>query len=384
MALTLVGTASGIGTGASYSVDLSLVSIQQGDIVVVSTGFGSTTSSAPTCSGNNSGAYTGAGAHAYADDAQDTNYRMFYKVQGATPDTSLTIGRQNNAAYGGGAAVQVWRGVDTSTPLDVTGTPATTTNSPRGNPPSVTPTTSGAVVIAGGAGTQGTGGSAITVPSGMSDGVTAFCDGTTSDVCAWIASAAWTSGAYDPPAWTDGAGSSSNSAAAQTIAIRPSKSIAADAGSFTLTGAAASLECGRRLASDAGAFTFTGAAASLVYGRPIAADAGSFALTGGDAGLRVTRTLAFDSGSFALTGGDVALVYGRFVAANAGSFTAAGGDVTLGYSGDDVVTAWTVFEVPHPITGWIDYERPRPVTEWTAMAIAPPVSGWVDYRITDD
>ncbi len=362
MALTLVGTAWGEGTGASYSVDLSSISIQQGDVVVVSTGFGSTTSSAPTCSGNNSGAYTGAGAHAYANDTVDTNYRMFYKVQGATPDTSLTIGRQNNAAYGGGAAVQVWRGVDISTPLDATGTPATSVNTSRGDPPSVTPTTPGAIIVAGGAGNQGASGSAFTVPSGLSNSVSDLSDGTTSDVGVWIASAAWTSGAYNPPAWTGGIDSTSLSAAAQTIALRPSKFIAADAGAFTFTGAAASLEYGRRVSADAGAFTFTGAAASLEYGRRVAADAGSFSLTGTDASL----------------------IHGYILTAGAGSFVLTGPSIVFAYSGDDITSDWAVFEVPHPVTGWIDYEKPRPVTEWTAMSIAAPVSGWTNYRITDD
>lgn len=220
--LTLVGTASGTGTGTSYSVDLSSISIQQGDIVVVSTGFGGSVGSGTSCSGNNSGAYTGAGAQAFANDTRDTYYRMFYAVQGASPDTSLTIGRGSYSSFGGAAAVQVWRGVDTSTPLDVTGTPSTTTNGSRGDPPSVTPTTSGAVVIAGGAGTQvDTGGSAFTVPSGMSNGVSVISVGSSYTVGVWIASAAWTSGAYNPPAWTDGQTNTSSSAAAQTIALKP-------------------------------------------------------------------------------------------------------------------------------------------------------------------
>ena len=165
--------------------------------------------------------------------------------------------------------------------------------------------------------------------------------------------------------------------------LRVTKGIARYTAGFTPP-AAEFPDSGYSLTADAGSFTFTGAAASLKYGRRIAADTGPFVLTGGDAGLRVTRTLAFGAGSFALTGSDASLKYGRLpLTASAGSFIFTGSDVSLRYSGEAVVTAWTVFEVPHPITGWIDYERPRPVTEWTAMAIAPPVSGWVDYRIAD-
>ncbi len=228
MALQYVGGIAGADVVNGYTVSLSgtltggiASSPAAGDIVVVASGFGNTASSAPAVTGNNSGAYTGAGAALHVNDTWDTEFRLFYMVQGATPDTTLTITRTNNAAYGGATVVQVWRGVDTTTPIDVTGTPASTTNGSRGNPPAITPVTSGAVVIAAGAGTQGTGGSAFTVPSGMTNAVTTFSDGTTSDIGVWIASATWTSGSYDPPAWTGGATSTSSSAAAQTIALRP-------------------------------------------------------------------------------------------------------------------------------------------------------------------
>ncbi len=235
MALSLVGTASS-GASSGYTVDLTTISMATGDIVVVASAFGSGSSSAPTVTGDNSGAYTGLGAAAYANATWDTNYRMFYMVQGATLDTTLTVTRPNNASYGGATVVQVWRGVDTASPIDVTGTPATTTNSSRGDPPSVTPVTSGAVVIAAGAGMQTSSGTPFTVPAGMSNPVSYNGNGTTSDCGVWIASATWTSGAYDPPAWTGGTTSTSSSAAAQTIALKPAASAVTHATSGALTG----------------------------------------------------------------------------------------------------------------------------------------------------
>lgn len=235
MALSLVGTASS-GASSGYTVDLTAISMATGDIVVVASAFGSGSSSAPTVTGDNSGAYTGLGAAAYANDTWDTNFQMFYMVQGATLDTTLTVTRPNNASYGGATVVQVWRGVNTASPIDVTGTPATTTNSSRGDPPSVTPVTSGAVVIAAGAGMQTPSGTPFTVPAGMSNPVSYNGNGTTSDCGVWIASATWTSGAYDPPAWTGGTTSTSSSAAAQTIALKPAASAVTHATSGTLTG----------------------------------------------------------------------------------------------------------------------------------------------------
>ena len=69
------------------------------------------------------------------------------KFMGATPDTSVVGegggGSSNSSAYG----VMVFRGVDQTTPLDATPTLATA-NSTNPNPPSITPATDGAAVVA--------------------------------------------------------------------------------------------------------------------------------------------------------------------------------------------------------------------------------------------
>lgn len=244
MPLQYVGGASGVGTSSGYTVSLTSLTggidtqPRVGDIVVVASGFGSTASSAPTITGNNNGAYTGHGTASYANDTYDTNFRLFSKVMGATPDTSLTVVRTTNTAYGGATVVQVWRGQHATTPVPVVGTPATTTNGSRGNPPAVTPTANGCIVIAAGAGCQGASGSAFTVPSGMGNAVSVNADGTTSDIGVWIASAAGTNGvAYNPPAWTGGTTNTFCSAAAQTIVLAPQPSLTEN---FTGSGGATS------------------------------------------------------------------------------------------------------------------------------------------------
>jgi hypothetical protein len=230
MALVYVGGTTGGGTGASYTVSLSgtltggvASSPAQGDIVIVAAGHGATASSAPTCSGNTMGAYTGAHAALYSNDTWDTNFRTFYMIQGATPDTTLTIGRTNNTTYGGATAVHVWRNVDQATPLDVTTTTvsASNQNGSRVDCPAITPTTAGAVIIACGTGMQTTAGSDFTIPSNMGNGHSAFFDGSTSDAGTFIASVFWTSGAFDPNAVTGGTTSTSSSYAGATLALRP-------------------------------------------------------------------------------------------------------------------------------------------------------------------
>jgi hypothetical protein len=232
MALVYVGGTTGGGTGASYNVSIngtltggSNSSPSQGDIVIVAAGHGATASSAPTCSGNTMGAYTGVHAALYSNDTWDTNYRTFYMIQGATPDTTLTIGRTNNTTFGGATAVHVWRNVDQSTPIDITPTTNSAANqsASRPNPPvSNTPTMAGAIIIAGGTGMQTTAGSAFTIPANMTNGQSAFFDGSTSDAGTFIASAVWTSGTFDPNAVTGGTTSTSGSNASATFALRPS------------------------------------------------------------------------------------------------------------------------------------------------------------------
>jgi len=228
MALQYVGGTSGTGTGASYNISLSgtltggiASSPAEGDIVIVASGFGNTASSAPTCSGDQTGAYTGLHTAIHSNDTWDTEFRAFYALMGATPDTTLTIGRVSNAAYGGATVVHVWRGVDQSTPIDVTTVTASAGNASRPDAGAITPVTSGAVILACGAGMQTTAGSAFTIPSGMTNGVSVFNNGSTSDIGTFISSDVWTSGAYNPAAVTGGTTSNSGSWAAATIALRP-------------------------------------------------------------------------------------------------------------------------------------------------------------------
>lgn len=235
MAISFVGSNANAGTGSSYTIDLTALSggsggpILEGDVVVVVAAHGSTTTSAPTASGDVSGSYTVAGSSVRPNGTWDTNFALLYKVMGATPDSTLTIGRQNNSAYGGSARAAVFRGVDTAAPLDATpGTPASGTNGgipPDGghaNAPSVTPATTGAWVVMGAAATLATTSTNIGPPSGMTDIGSFKGDGSTCDLSTNMAYySGWTSGAYDPAAITTTEDATSSTWAAQTIALRP-------------------------------------------------------------------------------------------------------------------------------------------------------------------
>ena len=393
MALQYVGGTSGVGTSTGYSVSLNgtltggiASSPAAGDIVVVASGFGNTASSAPAITGNNSGAYQALGAAVHANDTWDTEFRAFYQVMGSTPDTSLTVTRVTNTAYGGGTVVHVWRGQHATTPINVTGTPASGTNGAAANPPSVTPNASGAVVIAMGAGTMpSTEASGYTGITGYSNAVAVKGDGSTSDFTVVMASLAWTSGAADPPVVSGGTqNNASSSWAAQTIALAPQPPAAyvldAQPASFVLSGQAATLLKTEVLNAQPGALVITGqdatmtvapalqnyeldaqpgvlslggapagllkasviqaspaglsvsgASASLVRGRLLVAEPGALSLVGQDASLTVaTPQIDLDAqpGEFTLAGAPAALLRSRVMAANAGVFSVTGAAAT--------------------------------------------------------
>jgi hypothetical protein len=223
-----VGGTSGAGTSTAYTVSLNgtltggmASSPAAGDLVVVFSGFGNTASSAPAISGNNSGAYNVATAAQHVNDTWDTEFRSFYRVMGATPDTTLTVTRTTNAAYGGATTVQVWRGVDGAAPFIGAATPATGTNTSLVNPPAYNPGVTDALIIAGGAGTQATTGAAFTGFTGMSNFLTRKGDGSTSDIDVAMASYAYAGVSYDPPIVSGGTGGNASSSwAGVTIAFR--------------------------------------------------------------------------------------------------------------------------------------------------------------------
>lgn len=155
---------------------------------------------------------------------------VMYKKMTSTPDTSISLPPTNSSVGAGAYAVQVWRNVDTTTPMDVTdvsftqsggssnGDTTSTTGSRQPNPPSITPVTSGAVVVAmGAAATQG---STTFTNAGLTNFLTSYGN-STYDCILGMYSAAWTSGAYDPPAFTVASDDTNSAASSVTVALRP-------------------------------------------------------------------------------------------------------------------------------------------------------------------
>jgi hypothetical protein len=163
----------------------------------------------------------------FANSTRDANLGVYYKVMGATPDTSVLASVGSGSADPKIVTVQVFRGFSAVTPLDVTSTTMTALNTTKPDPAAITPTTSGALIVVAAMATTGTG----TTPaeSALID-VPYLGDVTTiahihpsqpRAVSSVMGSVEWAGGTYDPAQMTCAATDAGNTVAAVTMALRP-------------------------------------------------------------------------------------------------------------------------------------------------------------------
>ena len=231
MTIKFVGGASYLGSdtsGTNVNIPLNSgltggieSSVRTGDMVIVVHSVSSTTNSTLTIRDPSSVAYTLIGSELYSDDTYDTNLRVAYKFMGATPDASVSFSDNLGGTNGRIATAYVLRGVDSTTPLDVAAVTATNTNTGAVDPPSITPVTSGAAIVAFGAAAHNLGGVFFSFPSGSLYSWIANSNNTSNDSSHGIAQYAWTSGAFNPAAWTLAGTTTTDSWASITVALRP-------------------------------------------------------------------------------------------------------------------------------------------------------------------
>ena len=161
----------------------------------------------------------------FVSDNNSVNFSVSYKLMGATPDTTVSCnGNVSSPTFGSACVVYVWRGVNPVTPMDVASTTATSASSASPNCASITPVTTGAVVMCTSAMASANVSTASTspaTPAGIGGSTWAAVD-PGSAITAMAVYGNWSSGAYDPAAWTITAGTASqDSWAALTLALRP-------------------------------------------------------------------------------------------------------------------------------------------------------------------
>lgn len=227
MPLVYVGGRTGTWAGATSgnnNISLTLLTggisstAAIGDIVIAVYATGSAADRTLLIQTPGAVAYTLIDSERYANGTTyDSNLRVAYRILTAA-DANTVFGPTGNAQDAGAAAVHVWRGVNSTTPLDVTAVGTQGTGTGRPNPPAITPTTTGAVVIATGGAAAATG--ALFVGTGLSNFITATSIDT-NDGMVGVGSFAWTSGTYDPAAWTGGTANAADSWTSITLVLRP-------------------------------------------------------------------------------------------------------------------------------------------------------------------
>jgi len=159
-----------------------------------------------------------------ANDTADANAGLFRKVMGGTPDTSAVIVVNGTATNGAFALAMVFSGVDNTTPEDVATTVGSGTNGNLANPPSNTPSTAGAWPVTFYAGaTEGTSPTGPTAPGDITNFVSVTNAGGTSRRGQGGAGTKtdWTSGAFDPAAWSGTTNAATDSWVAAHAVLRP-------------------------------------------------------------------------------------------------------------------------------------------------------------------
>lgn len=223
--ISFVGS-NGTGTTSSTgSMDLTSLSdgsdtaAADGDLVIVMGGRANNSDQTVTMS---TAGYTSLG-HLHATDTNHTAVELFYKFMGSTPDTTAVIDVGATSTNGGAAVCLVFRGVDPTTPFDgVSVVTATGTDGNLADPGAITPATAGAWICAFLAGANNNSASVATKPANMDYMRYASGGGSTRRLsvggCYFDG---WTSGAFDPDAWTGTDNEAGDSWAAYTLALRP-------------------------------------------------------------------------------------------------------------------------------------------------------------------
>ena len=151
-----------------------------------------------------------------------TNFVMYRKIMGSTPDTTLTYSGTGSSTDSGVILVQVWRGVDQNYPLTPYYANNNGVNSGLADPPSFLPLTTNTVVIAGGSGSAN--GSAPQNPYTSSD-LTNFLSSNTINAThvgqVGIGYQTWSSGVVNPAAFTGGGGTTGDAWVGLTMGVIP-------------------------------------------------------------------------------------------------------------------------------------------------------------------
>lgn len=224
--ITFIGFTANSGTAATYDIDLTTIDttnggiggpLLQGDFGIAATGW-----SASNADGNPGiSGWTELDDLYGNDETRDVNLSVAWKVMGSTPDSVATVTAPNNAAEGACGVIAWYRYVDPTTPIHVQGTAVTGKDTALADPPSITPTLAGSLVVEAVAAAGDTTPADLVQSTGFTLAGRRKTGGSTRGARFLIAHQAWTSGAVDPAAITSGESVTNDSWAANTYALKP-------------------------------------------------------------------------------------------------------------------------------------------------------------------
>jgi hypothetical protein len=241
--IEFVGSAeNSAGNGAD--VTLTLPATQPGDLVIVAYAIGDNDSANQTMA-MVTGGYTSV-ADLFSDDTLDVNLGVFWKVMGSPSETTAIVDGLGGTDAAVAAVAMVFRGVDTTTPMDVTATTDTGIDTGIANPPSINHNNPSGVWTVIAAGTAHSGGAAITYtfPTGYTTNAVDDGETDTTDVTVGMGYRTNPSDPEDPGSMTPSVADGVTFAwAAVTMALRPaaattSASLIATEGSDTVSSSA--------------------------------------------------------------------------------------------------------------------------------------------------
>lgn len=228
MAIQYVGgqTAGRANPSAALSVNYALTGglaavPAAGDLVVVTCVTGSQTGT-PAMAVTTPATWTSLTQIDLSATTSDTSINVSYKFMGGTPDTAVTIPGTTNNAWGEAYTIQVFRGVDTGTPMDTAYQIGGGTGTGRPDPTAITPVTAGAWVLICGGGAAGTGANYTAPANFTTNFLTSFGADTTDAMVGSGYWDGWVSGAVNPATYTGGTTGATDSWAVFTLVLRPS------------------------------------------------------------------------------------------------------------------------------------------------------------------
>lgn len=211
MSISCVNMLTGSATnGGDVTITFS-GGIEENDVVLVVGGHGVTTTTITGPTG-----YTAIATH----DTTAPIGGAWYKVMGATPDSSVTCSGGGNVNDGVAYVAYVFRGVDPDNVLDVAATTATASGAAP-DAPSITPSTVGSWIVA--AGMNDANDTGVTEPTGYYFPTRANGNDVADYTVAGAINPYWTSGAEDPGGWSLWA---TGECFSVTIALRPLSAVA--------------------------------------------------------------------------------------------------------------------------------------------------------------